>query len=47
MSGMTEAEVWRTREIAQRCRFSLDQLTYTYPTERLEAGLTAQDGWKS
>jgi error-prone DNA polymerase len=38
-----EHAVRRTWEIAERCRFSLDQLTYTYPTEELEDGLTAQD----
>jgi error-prone DNA polymerase len=35
--------VRRTMEIARRCRFSLDELTYTYPTEELEDGLTAQE----
>jgi error-prone DNA polymerase len=35
--------VHRTWEIAERCRFSLDQLTYTYPTELLEDGLNAQE----
>ena len=38
-----EDAVRRTWEIAERCRFSLDQLTYTYPTEELEDGLTAQE----
>jgi error-prone DNA polymerase len=38
-----EHAVRRTWEIAERCRFSLDQLTYTYPTEELEDCLTAQD----
>jgi error-prone DNA polymerase len=38
-----EAAVRRTWEIAARCRFSLDQLTYSYPTEVLEDGLTAQE----
>lgn len=38
-----EGAVWRTWEIAERCRFSLDQLTYTYPTELLEDGLNAQE----
>jgi error-prone DNA polymerase len=33
----------RTKEIAARCTFSLDELTYTYPTEVLEDGLTAQE----
>ena len=33
----------RTQEIAECCRFSLDELTYTYPTEVLEDGLTAQE----
>ncbi len=33
----------RTLEIAARCRFSLDELTYSYPTETLEDGLTALD----
>jgi error-prone DNA polymerase len=35
--------VARTREIAERCRFSLDELTYSYPTEMLQDGLPAQD----
>jgi error-prone DNA polymerase len=35
--------VRRTQEIADRCRFSLDELTYCYPTEVLEDGLTAQE----
>ena len=32
----------RTAEIANRCRFSLDELTYQYPEELLLPGLTAQ-----
>ena len=32
----------RTQEIAQRCRFSLDELRYQYPHEVHLAGLTAQ-----
>jgi error-prone DNA polymerase len=35
--------VQRTWEIAERCKFSLEQLTYTYPTEELEDGLNAQE----
>ena len=38
-----EEAVRRTWEVAEQCRFSLDQLTYTYPTEELEDGLTAQE----
>jgi len=38
-----EHAVRRTWEIAERSRFSLDQLTYTYPTELLEDGLNAQE----
>jgi error-prone DNA polymerase len=38
-----EQAVRRTWEVAERCRFSLDHLTYTYPTEELEDGLTAQE----
>jgi error-prone DNA polymerase len=38
-----EQAVRRTWEIAERCRFSLDQLTYSYPTEVLEDGLNAQE----
>ncbi len=38
-----EHAVRRTWEFAERCRFSLDQLTYSYPTEELEDGLSAQD----
>ena len=33
----------RTVEIAKRCRFSLDELTYQYPEEILLPGLTAQE----
>jgi error-prone DNA polymerase len=32
----------RTQDIAARCRFSLDELTYSYPTEALD-GLSAQE----
>jgi len=35
--------VTRSMEIADRCKFSLDELTYSYPTEVLEDGLPAQD----
>jgi error-prone DNA polymerase len=38
-----EAAVRRTLELAARCTFSLDQLTYTYPTEVLHDGLNAQE----
>ena len=34
--------VARTLEIAERCRFSLDDLAYQYPDETSEPGLTAQ-----
>jgi error-prone DNA polymerase len=33
----------RTREILARCTFSLDELTYSYPTENSEDGTPAQD----
>lgn len=32
----------RTLEIAERCRFSLDELAYQYPEERTMPGLTPQ-----
>ncbi|MGJ4859546.1 DNA polymerase III subunit alpha [Labrys sp. La1] len=32
----------RTREIAERCRFSLDELAYQYPEERDDPSLTPQ-----
>ena len=35
--------VARTQEIADRCRFSLDELRYTYPREIAIEGLTAQE----
>jgi error-prone DNA polymerase len=35
--------VARTLEIAERCTFSLEELTYSYPTEVLHDGLSAQD----
>jgi error-prone DNA polymerase len=38
-----EPAVRRSWEIVERCRFSLDQLTYTYPTEVVEDGLNAQE----
>ena len=38
-----ESAVRRTWEIAERCKFSLDQLTYICPTEELANGLNAQD----
>jgi len=38
------AAVARTREIAERCRFSLDALRYRYPSERLPDGTTSS-GW--
>ena len=34
--------VARTLEIADRCRFSLDELAYQYPEERTMPGLTPQ-----
>ena len=34
--------VFRTLEIADRCRFSLDELAYQYPEERMMPGLTPQ-----
>ncbi len=33
--------VRRTEEVAERCRFSLDQLRYRYPSERLPDGKTS------
>ncbi|MFD0933570.1 error-prone DNA polymerase, partial [Methylobacterium trifolii] len=33
----------RTAEILARCRFSLDELTYSYPTEAAADGTSAQD----
>jgi error-prone DNA polymerase len=33
-----------TGEIAERCTFSLDQIQYQYPDEKLFPGLTAQEG---
>ena len=35
--------VARTLEIAERCRFSLDELRIPYPTEVVDDGLTAQE----
>ncbi|MDQ4136993.1 MAG: error-prone DNA polymerase, partial [Pseudomonadota bacterium] len=37
------AAVERTIEIAERCRFSLDELRYQYPEEVIEPGLSAQE----
>src|SRR5690606_8255733 len=33
--------VARTREVAERCRFSLDGLRYVYPSEQLPDGTTS------
>jgi error-prone DNA polymerase len=38
-----EAAVTRTCEIAERCRFSLDELRYEYPDEIVPAGRTPQE----
>ena len=38
-----EPAVRRTIELAARCRFSLDELKYSYPTEVSDDGLTAQE----
>ena len=35
--------VARTREIVDRCKFSLSELEYQYPSEVVETGLSAQD----
>lgn len=35
--------VSRTNEIAERCSFSLDQIRYRYPSERLPSGLTSSE----
>src|ERR1700682_4903094 len=35
--------VARTLEVAERCRFSLDELAYQYPQERTMPGLTPQE----
>ncbi len=35
--------VSRTSEIAQRCVFSLDQIRYRYPSERLPSGMTSSE----
>jgi error-prone DNA polymerase len=37
-----EDAVWRSAEIAERCRFSLDELSYEYPEEPVPEGKTAQ-----
>lgn len=35
--------VWRTEEVAARCRFSLDQLRYRYPSETLPDGTSTSE----
>ncbi len=40
--GMAEA-VERTREIGQRCTFSLDEVRYRYPSEKLPQGYTSSE----
>lgn len=35
--------VERTREIADRCHFALDQIRYRYPSERLPSGMTSAE----
>ena len=37
----------RTAEVADRCRFSLDEFTYSYPTEESADGTSAQDRLES
>ena len=37
------ASVARTREVAQRCTFSLDSIRYRYPSERLPDGKTSAE----
>jgi error-prone DNA polymerase len=37
------ASVERTLEIADRCKFSLSQITYRYPSERLPSGMTSAE----
>jgi error-prone DNA polymerase len=41
-NGHAEA-IARTSEIVERCKFSLSELEYQYPSEVVEAGLSAQD----
>jgi error-prone DNA polymerase len=43
--GMAEA-VERTMEIAERCSFSLDELRYRYPSEKLPEGSTSSEWLK-
>jgi len=38
-----QASVERTLEIADRCRFSLAEIRYRYPGERIPDGLTERD----
>ncbi len=37
------AALLRTQEVAGRCTFSLDQLRYRYPSERLPSGVTSSE----
>ncbi len=37
-----EDALWRSAEIAERCRFGLDELSYEYPEEPVPEGKTAQ-----
>ena len=37
------ASVDRTLEVASRCEFSLDQIRYRYPSERLPSGMTSAE----
>ncbi|RMG19420.1 MAG: DNA polymerase III subunit alpha [Deltaproteobacteria bacterium] len=37
------AAVERTLEVVERCTFSLDQLRYRYPSERLPSGMTSSE----
>ena len=37
------AAVERTREIAGRCKFSLDEIRYRYPSEKLPSGMTSAE----
>ncbi|MCB9507513.1 MAG: error-prone DNA polymerase [Myxococcales bacterium] len=41
------AAVARTQEVASRCTFTLDEIRYRYPSERLPSGLTSAEWLRS
>jgi len=41
--GDDTRSIFRTEDVAERCRFSLSEIRYRYPSERLEDGMTSAE----